>query len=62
MGNGRYKKRKPRDPTIREKFSPHRLVDYREEMINLLGWVTAVSGATMEIVSHFLGNVKFPGK
>ncbi|HFE65996.1 MAG TPA: DNA methyltransferase, partial [Chloroflexi bacterium] len=58
----RYKERKPRDPTIREKFNTYRFADYKEEVIDLLGRVTAVSVATMEIISHFPGNSKFPGK
>lgn len=52
----RYKERKPRDPTIREKFNTYRFADYKEEVIDLLGRVTAVSVATMEIIGEMPTN------
>ena len=45
-----YKERKPRDPTIREKFNTYRFSDHKERVINLLQRVCTVSVATMEIV------------
>ena len=45
-----YKERKPRDPTIREKFNTYRYSDHKEEVIDLLRQVCTVSAATMEIV------------
>ena len=45
-----YKERKPRDPTIREKFNTYRFSDHKERVIDLLRRVCAVSVATMEIV------------
>ena len=45
-----YKERKPRDPTIREKFDTYRFSDHKEEVIDLLRRVCTVSVATMEIV------------
>lgn len=52
----RYKERKPRDPTIREKFNTYRFVDYKEEVIELIGRVTAVSVATMKIIGEMPAN------
>jgi hypothetical protein len=48
----RYKERKPRDPTIREKFNSYRFRDYKEDVIELIGRVTAVSLATMQIIEQ----------
>ena len=45
-----YKERKPRDPTIREKFNNYRFSDHKERVIDLLRRVCTVSVATMEIV------------
>ena len=45
-----YKERKPRDPTIREKFNTYRFSDHKERVIDLLRKVCTVSVATMEIV------------
>ncbi len=45
-----YKERKPRDPTIAEKFNAYRFADYKERVIDLLQRVCAVSVRTMEIV------------
>lgn len=44
-----YKEKKPRDPTIREKFNTYRFADYKEKVIDLLMRVTRVSVETMEI-------------
>jgi len=45
-----YKEKKPKDPTIREKFNTYRFADYKEKVIDLLARVTTVSVETMEIV------------
>jgi predicted helicase len=46
----RYKEKKPKDPTIAEKFNMYKFADYKESVIELLGRVCAVSVKTMEIV------------
>ena len=45
-----YKEKKPKDPTIREKFDTYRFADYKEKVIDLLMRVTTVSVETMTIV------------
>ena len=45
-----YKERKPRDPTIRERFNTYRFADHKERVIDLLARVCTVSVRTMEIV------------
>ena len=45
-----YKERKPRDPTIAEKFNTYRFADHKERVIDLLARVCAISVNTMEIV------------
>jgi predicted helicase len=47
-----YKEKKPKDPTIREKFDTYRFADYKEKVIDLLMRVTTVSVETMRIVSE----------
>jgi predicted helicase len=46
----RYKEKKPKDPTIAEKFNTYKFADYKESVIALLGHVCTVSVKTMEIV------------
>ena len=46
-----YKERKPRDPTIRERFNTYRFTDHKERVIDLLGRVCQVSVETTEIVN-----------
>lgn len=41
-----YKEKKPKDPTIREKFDTYRFSDYKERVIDLLMRVTTVSVET----------------
>lgn len=41
-----HKEKKPRDPTIREKFNTYKFVDYKESMIDLLAKVVRVSVET----------------
>lgn len=44
-----HKEKKPRDPTIREKFNTYRFADYKEKVIDLLRRVTRVSVETVAI-------------
>ncbi len=45
-----YKEKKPRDPTIRERFNNYRFADRKEQVIDLLRRVCTVSYKTAEIV------------
>jgi predicted helicase len=45
-----YKEKKPKDPTIRERFNTYRFADYKEKVIDLLARVTRVSVDTQAIV------------
>ena len=47
-----YKERKPRDPTIRERFNTYRFADYKERVIDLLRRVCTVSVETVKIVDE----------
>ena len=47
-----YKEKKPRDPTIREKFDTYRFADYKEKVADLLARVTRVSVETVRIVGE----------
>ena len=47
-----YKEKKPRDPTIRKKFNNYTFAQHKENVIELLGKVCAVSVRTMEIVEE----------
>jgi predicted helicase len=42
-----YKEKKPKDPTICEKFNTYRFADYKEKVIDLLMRVTTVSVRTV---------------
>jgi hypothetical protein len=44
-----HKEKKPKDPTIREKFDTYRFADYKEKVIDLLMRVTRVSVETHRI-------------
>ena len=44
-----YKEKKPKDPTIREKFNTYRFADHKEKVIDLLMRVTTVSIKTVAI-------------
>ncbi len=46
-----YKEKKPKDPTIREKFDTYRFADYKDKVIDLLMRVTTVSVRTVAIVN-----------
>ena len=45
-----YKEKKPKDPTIRERFNTYRFADYKDKVIDLLARVTRVSVETQAIV------------
>ncbi|MGK7925922.1 MAG: type ISP restriction/modification enzyme [Spirulina sp.] len=45
-----HKEKKPRDPTIREKFNTYKFTDYKEKVIDLLTRVCTVSVETMKII------------
>jgi len=45
-----YKEKKPKDPTIADKFNTYRFADYKEHVLDLLKRVCTVSVRTMEIV------------
>ena len=45
-----YKERKPKDPTIAEKFNTYKFADHKEQVIDLLRRVCTVSVRTMDIV------------
>ncbi len=47
-----YKEKKPRDPTIAEKFNTYRFTDYKEHVIDLLKRVCTVSVETMRIIGE----------
>ena len=47
-----YKERKPRDPTIRERFNTYRFADHKERVIDLLKRVCTVSVETVRIVNQ----------
>jgi predicted helicase len=53
-----YKEKKPKDPTIREKFDTYRFADHKEKVIDLLARVTHVSVETVRIV----GDMKTAGR
>jgi len=45
-----YKEKKPKDPTIRERFDTYRFADHKEMVIGLLARVTTVSLKTVKII------------
>ncbi len=47
-----YKEKKPKDPTIAERFNTYRFADYKEKVIDLLRRVCTVSVKTVEIVNR----------
>jgi len=48
----RYKEKKPKDPTIAEKFNTYKFAGYKESVIELLGRVCTVSVETMRIIEE----------
>ncbi len=53
----RYKGKKPRDPTSREKFDTHHFADYKEDVIVLLQKVCTISLVTADITQK-MGKVE----
>ena len=47
-----YKEKKPKDPTIAEKFNTYRFADYKEHVIDLLKRVCTVSVETVRVVGE----------
>jgi predicted helicase len=47
-----YKEKKPKDPTIAEKFNTYRFADYKEKVIDLLKRVCRVSVETVRVVGE----------
>jgi len=47
-----YRERKPRDPTIAERFNTYRFANHKERVIDLLRQVCAISVRTVEIVGR----------
>ena len=47
-----YKEKKPRDPTIRERFNTYKFANHKERVIDLLQRVCAVSVETVRIVDE----------
>jgi len=45
-----YQEKKPKDPTIAEKFNTYRFADYKEQVIDLLKRVCTVSVQTIQII------------
>ena len=56
-----YKEKKPRDPTIREKFNTYRFADYKEQVIDLLQRVCTVSVETMKLIGQMPDIVETKG-
>jgi predicted helicase len=50
-----HKESKPKDLTVREKFSTYRFADYKEKVIDLVMRVTTVSVRTQEILAAMAG-------
>jgi len=53
-----YKEKKPRDPTICEKFNTYKFADYKDHVIDLLQRVCTVSVRTMEIIQQMPDTVE----
>jgi predicted helicase len=47
-----YKEKKPKDPTIAEKFNTYKFADYKEKVVDLLGRVCRVSVETVRVVGE----------
>ena len=47
-----HKEKKPKDPTIRDKFDTYRFADYKEKVADLLARVTTVSVETVQITRN----------
>jgi predicted helicase len=51
-----YKEKKPKDPTIAEKFNTYKFADYKEKVIDLLGRACRVSVETVRVVGEMEGD------
>ena len=47
-----YKEKKPKDPTIAEKFHTYKFADYKDQVIDLLKRICTVSVRTMGVVGE----------
>jgi predicted helicase len=47
-----HKEKKPKDPTIREKFDTYRFANHKERVITLLARVARVSVETVDLVAQ----------
>jgi predicted helicase len=45
-----HREKRPKDPTIRERFDPYRFADHKERVADLLARVTRVSVETVAVV------------
>lgn len=50
-----HKEKKPKDPTIREKFDTYRFADHKEKVVDLLTSVTTVSVETVRVTEAMKG-------
>lgn len=50
-----HKEKKPKDPTIRERFDTYRFADHKEQVVDLLQRVTTVSVETVKITEAMKG-------
>ncbi len=50
-----HKEKKPKDPTIREKFDTYRFAHHKERVIDLLARVVRVSVETMALIDELRG-------
>lgn len=50
-----HKEKKPKDPTIRERFNTYRFADHKEKVVDLLARVTTVSVETVKITEAMKG-------
>jgi predicted helicase len=54
-----YKEKKPKDPTIAEKFDTYRFADYKDHVIDLLKRVCTVSIETMKIIDEMKSDLEW---
>ena len=53
-----YKEKKPKDPTIAQRFNTYQFADYKEQVIDLLDRVCTVSIQTMQIIEQMPHSVE----
>ncbi|GAB1350127.1 hypothetical protein MASR1M107_23420 [Ignavibacteriales bacterium] len=54
-----YKEKKPKDPTIAEKFNTYKFADHKTKVIDLLKRVTTVSVETMKITEEMKKGIRY---